>query len=84
MTMQELLLHMNTGLKKPITANDLLGEEIEINYLKRIDRIFNKGLHYYLDENPPVKSEDASIFFRKQSFISDLKTSPSISLPGIM
>jgi Zn-dependent peptidase ImmA (M78 family) len=72
MTMEELLLHMNTGLKKPITANDLLGEEIEINYLKRIDRIFNKGLHYYLDENPPVKSEDASIFFRKQSFISDL------------
>ena len=72
MTMEELLLHMNMGLKKPITMNDLFGEEIEIDHLKRIDKIFNKGLHYYLDENAPVKSEEASIFFRKQSFISDL------------
>lgn len=72
MTMEELLLHMNMGMKKPITANDLFGEEIEINHLKRIDKIFNKGLHYYLDENAPVKSEEASIFFRKPSFISDL------------
>lgn len=72
MTTGELLLQINMGLKKQIQANDLFGEEIEINHLKRIDKIFNKGLHYYLDENVPVRSEDASIFFRKQRFISDL------------
>ena len=72
MTVDELLLHINMGLKKLITADDLFGEEIEINHLKRIDKIFNKGLHYYLDEKPPVKTEDASIFFRKENFISDL------------
>ena len=72
MTKEELLLHINKGLKKPITVNDLFGDKIEINHLKRIDKIFNKGLYYYVDEKPPVKTEDASIFFRKQSFISDL------------
>lgn len=72
MTTGELLLQMNMGLKKHIQTNDLFGEEIEINHLKRIDKIFNKGLHYYLDENVPVKSNDASIFFRKQRFVSDL------------
>ena len=72
MTTGELLLQINMGLKKQIQANDLFGEEIEINHLKRIDKIFNKGLHYYLDENVPVRSEDASIFFRKERFISDL------------
>ena len=72
MTTGELLLQMNLGLKKQIQANDLFREEIEINHLKRIDKIFNKGLHYYLDENIPVRSDDASIFFRKQRFISDI------------
>lgn len=72
MTTGELLLQINMGLKKLIQANDLFGEEIEINHLKRIDKIFNKGLHYYLDENVPVRSDEASIFFRKERFISDL------------
>lgn len=72
MTTGELLLQINMGLKKQIQANDLFGEEIEINHLKRIDKIFNKGLHYYLDENVPVRSDEASIFFRKERFISDL------------
>lgn len=72
MTTGELLLQINMGLKKQIQANDLFGEEIEINHLKRIDKVFNKGLHYYLDENVPVRSDEASIFFRKERFISDL------------
>lgn len=72
MTTGELLLQINMGLKKQIQANDLFDEEIEINHLKRIDKVFNKGLHYYLDENVPVRSDEASIFFRKERFISDL------------
>ena len=72
MTTGELLLQINMGLKKQIQANDLFGEEIEINHLKRIDKVFNKGLHYYLDENVPVRSDLASIFFRNERFISDL------------
>lgn len=68
MDVQEFLHRISKGLKKPITKEDIFGKEIEIRFLKRIDKIFNKGLHYYLDPKAPEKSKEASIFFRKQSF----------------
>jgi hypothetical protein len=40
--------------------------------LKRIDKVFNKGIHYYLDPKPPDVSKDASIFFRKSKFDVEL------------
>jgi Zn-dependent peptidase ImmA (M78 family) len=63
---------ISTGLKKPITEKDLFADEIDVSYLKRIDKVFNKGLHYYLDPKSPEVSKDASIFFRKQKFGVDL------------
>jgi Zn-dependent peptidase ImmA (M78 family) len=72
MSADELLSLISEDLKKPLTKNDILSAEININHLKRIDKVFNKGLHYYLDPKTPEVSEDASIFFRKPKFGTDL------------
>lgn len=68
MTVDELLAIISEGLKKPITKKDILSDEINVSHLKRIDKVFNKGLHYYLDPKSPEVSKDASIFFRKSKF----------------
>lgn len=58
--------------KTPITEEDVNSPEIKVSLLKKIDKIFNKGLHFYLDPKTPEKSKDASIFFRKEKFNSEL------------
>lgn len=72
MTVEDLLLAVSDGLKKPLTKDDILSNEINVSHLKRIDKVFNKGLHYYLDPKSPEVSKDASIFFRKNKFGTDL------------
>lgn len=72
MTVDELLVLISEGLKKPLTKDDVLTTEVNVSYLKRIDKVFNKGLHYYLDPKSPEVSQDASIFFRKTKFGTDL------------
>lgn len=72
MTVDELLVMISHGLKKPITKEDVFTDEINLSYLKRIDKVFNKGLHFYLDPKSPEVSKDASIFFRKSKFNVDL------------
>lgn len=72
MTADDLLLTISEGLKNPLTKNDILSNEINVSHLKRIDKVFNKGLHYYLDPKSPEVSQDASIFFRKNKFGTDL------------
>lgn len=72
MTAEELLLIVSEGLKKPLTKDDILSGEIHISHLKRIDKVFNKGIHYYLDPKSPEITKDASIFFRKNQFGTDL------------
>ncbi|WP_243456777.1 ImmA/IrrE family metallo-endopeptidase [Polaribacter batillariae] len=71
MGVQDFLQKISIGLKNPITKEDVFGKEIQISYLKRIDKIFEKGLHYYLDPKAPEKSKEASVFFRKQNFQND-------------
>lgn len=68
MTADDLLLTISEGLKNPLTKNDILLNDINVSHLKRIDKVFNKGLHYYLDPKSPEVSQDASIFFRKNKF----------------
>jgi Zn-dependent peptidase ImmA (M78 family) len=63
---------ISKGLKTPITSKELFESNIKLSHLKRIDKVFNKGLHYYLDPKAPETSKEASIFFRKQSFNSEL------------
>jgi Zn-dependent peptidase ImmA (M78 family) len=72
MTIDELLSIISRGLKNPITKQDVLTSEINVSYLKKIDKVFNKGLHFYLDPKSPEVSQDASIFFRKSQFGVDL------------
>jgi Zn-dependent peptidase ImmA (M78 family) len=68
MTVDEFLLAISEGLKKPLTKNEIFSSEINVSHLKRIDKVFNKGLHFYLDPKSPEVSQDASIFFRKNKF----------------
>ena len=68
----ELLGRISIGLKKPITIEDIFSPEIKLNYLKRIDKVFNKGIQYYLDPKHLIENKEASIFFRKQKFNSNL------------
>lgn len=68
----ELLAIISEGLKNPVTYDEIFTKQIKLSHLKRIDKIFNKGLHYYLDPKAPETSKEASIFFRKQSFNSEL------------
>ena len=72
MTVEELLSIISARLKKPIVRENIMSNEIELAHLKRIDKFFKKGLHYYLDPKSPEISKDASIFFRKQKFDVDL------------
>lgn len=69
---KELLDIISKGLKKPLTEEEIFSKEIKLNHLKRIDKFFNKGLHYYLDPKAPEESKEVSIFFRKQSFNTEL------------
>ena len=72
MSIDELLVSISDGLKKPISKEEILKEEIKLSYLKKIDSIFNKGINFYLDPKNPEKSKESSIFFRKGSFNSEL------------
>lgn len=73
MSDKELLSLVNIPvLVKPITKEQIFATNIEIGHLKRIDKVFNKGIHYYLDPKSPDISKDASIFFRKTKFNVDL------------
>jgi len=63
---------INLNLKNKITKEDITSNTIDLRYLKRIDKIFNKGLSFYLDPKNITKSKEASIFFRKNRFNSEL------------
>jgi Zn-dependent peptidase ImmA (M78 family) len=71
-TEEDLLSRISEGLKNPILRDDIFTDKVKLSHLKKIDRIFKKGLHFYLDPKTPVESKEASIFFRKQSFNSEL------------
>lgn len=69
----ELLSILNEdGHKREITSEEIFSGEISMSLLKRVDKIFNKGLYYYIDFSPIQQESHSSIFFRKQSFGSPL------------
>lgn len=71
LTVQEFLVLISKGLKKTITEEDIFSQEIELSHLKRIDKFFDKGLHYYLDPKSAKTPKEASVFFRKDRFATD-------------
>ena len=68
LSVQDFLNIISKGLKKPIIDKDIFSERIELSHLKRIDKLFEKGIHYYLDPKAPENSYEASVFFRKEKF----------------
>lgn len=68
LSVQDFLDIISKGLKKPIVEKDIFSERIELLHLKRIDKLFEKGIHYYLDPKAPENSYEASVFFRKEKF----------------
>lgn len=72
LSVEELSKKISKGLQHPITEKDILSKNVSISHLKKIDKLFNKGLHYYLDPKEPEKSKAASVFFRKRKFNSEL------------
>ena len=69
---EDILLHINSGLKKHIKEVDIFKAEIKLSLLKKIDSIFNKGLSYYIDPKELKESREESIFFRKDKFNAEL------------
>lgn len=72
MSVDDLIAKISVGLQKPIDKEEILGDHINVSYLKKIDKVFNKGLHFYLDPKAPQEAKEASIFFRKERFNSEL------------
>ncbi|MDG1730334.1 MAG: ImmA/IrrE family metallo-endopeptidase [Algibacter sp.] len=72
LSVSDFLSKISDGLKRPISEKDVFSERIEIGHLKRIDKLFEKGIHYYLDPKAPENSKEASVFFRKENFGTDL------------
>lgn len=70
--MEDFIEYISKGLKKPIPKVEIFSEEINLNTLKRIDKLFNKGLNYYLEPSNPIVNKESSIFFRKNNFEVEL------------
>lgn len=68
----EFMSMLNSGYKRELSHEEVFTNEIPLPLLKRIDKIFNKGIYYYIDFSPVNHGSHASIFFRKQSFNGQL------------
>ena len=67
---EDFLSLLSKGLKNRIKKEDIFTEDIKVSLLKRVDKVFDKGLNYYLDPKPLRESKEESIFFRKDKFKS--------------
>lgn len=72
LSINEFLELISQKLSNALTKEDIFSDEIKVSHLKRIDKLFGKGIHYYLDTSPPVKSNNSSVFFRKSNFGENL------------
>ena len=72
MTTEEFLSAVSKNLKTALTWEDIYCDTLRINYLKIFDSVFKKELFYYADPETPKISKSASVFFRKESFETDL------------
>ena len=72
MSIDALLSLLNEGRKKLVGASDVLADSIELSLLKRIDKIFDKGINYYQDFSPIAQTAEGSVFFRKAEFNTEL------------
>ncbi len=72
MTVDEFMCIATKRLKKPFTWEDVYRDRIPLTVLKRVDKVFQKGLFYYTDPETPEKRKSVSVFFRKTTFGTEL------------
>lgn len=72
MSVEGLLSLLNEGRKKLLKVDDVICDTITLSVLKKIDKIFERGLAYYQDFSEISESSNTSIFFRKDNFAADL------------
>jgi Zn-dependent peptidase ImmA (M78 family) len=70
---REFLSRISAGLKQPLTNEQIFQSHIQLSHLKKIDKVFKKGLSFYTDPTPIEEEKSASIFFRKNRFNSPLE-----------
>ena len=69
---EEFMVMLNSGYKRELSREEVFTKDMSISLLKRIDKIFNKRIYYYIDFSPIPEGHHASIFFRKQNFNGQL------------
>ena len=47
-------------------------KKVDLSFLKRIDKIFEMGLTWYISDRELPEKQTSSIFFRKDSFNTEL------------
>ena len=52
---EEFMVMLNSGYKRELSREEVFTKDMSISLLKRIDKIFNKGIYYYIDFSPIVK-----------------------------
>ena len=78
LSIEDFLTLLNKGRKRSIlSAQDIDSyienrEPIPVPILKRIDKIFNQGISWYVSKRKLPSKQDSSIFFRKRRFNTDL------------
>lgn len=68
----EFLRAISGGLKRPLAWGDVYRDAIPLHVLKRVDRVFQKGLLYYSDPATPERLAGRSVFFRRTELGSAL------------
>ena len=64
---------INSGLTKTsIKENEIFSENILLPHLKRVDKIFKKGISFYTNPQNLTADPTTSIFFRKDHFNSQI------------
>jgi Zn-dependent peptidase ImmA (M78 family) len=82
MSTEELLERMTGDLVNSTKATDVFTEEIRVSYLKKIDKIFQRGLAFYLDPSDLPKAKSNSIFFRKSHLAEELNLGAKKTIDG--
>ena len=78
---EELISILNKDRKRNLLNHDDLKQilnqkrEVDVPLLKRIDNIFERGLTWYISKRDLPEKKSSSIFFRKESFNSELNFS---------
>lgn len=68
----ELLTLLNEKRRRKLLEVDIFNSHIKISHLKKIDKIFSKGLSFYTDPSDLNATESSSIFLRKKNFHSEI------------